>query len=66
MGKEDRQKQDGKGEEHRKRKGEKNQVKDAESEEEESSTDITVLLDGCPPSIRSIHCFINSIKLLAS
>ena len=46
-------------------KGEKDQVKDAEPERRES-TDIMVLLDGCPPSICSVHCFINSIKLQAS
>lgn len=47
-------------------KGEKDQVKDGVQEGRQSSTEIMVLLDGCPPSICSIHCFINSIKLQAS
>lgn len=34
--------------------------------EDKTSSDIMVLLDGCPPSICSVHCFINSIKLQAS
>lgn len=34
--------------------------------DDKRSSDIMVLLDGCPPSICSVHCFINSIKPQAS
>lgn len=45
----------------KKRSGERCREKTARN-----STDNLVLLDGCPPSICSVHCFVNSIKLQAS
>lgn len=45
----------------KKRSGERCRKKTARN-----STDNMVLLDGCPPSICSVHCFVNSIKLQAS
>lgn len=49
------------GVERKKRSGERCRKKTARN-----STDNMVLLDGCPPSICSVHCFVNSIKLQAS